>query len=127
VFGTARYTDEAGRLFVGEAAGLQDPEWGFGMWYAMESGSLAARSHLEGFDYAEAARRRFDPVRDATFFNRLLYECLPEAAIPRLFRRASRTRDMPRRLGRHWAPSRVKTKVADVYWPRFATARLKSP
>ncbi|HEX6302103.1 MAG TPA: hypothetical protein VF148_16745 [Acidimicrobiia bacterium] len=39
VFGDTRFIDEAGRLFVGEAAGLQDPEWGFGMWYAMESGA----------------------------------------------------------------------------------------
>jgi flavin-dependent dehydrogenase len=56
VFGKARLADEAGRLFVGEAAGLQDPEWGFGLWYAMESGALAARSLLEGFDYEERGR-----------------------------------------------------------------------
>jgi hypothetical protein len=98
--------------------------WSFGMWCAMESGSLAARFHIEGFDYAEAARRRFDPVREASFFNRVLYEHLPKAAIPWLLRRASRTQDMRLRLSRHWAPSGVKTRAADVSWPRFATARL---
>lgn len=124
VFGHTRYTDEAGRLFVGEAAGLQDPEWGFGMWYAMESGSLAARSHFEGSDYDDAARRRFDPIRDAAFTNRILYERLPDAAIPWLFRRATRCPDMRRRLGRHWNPSRFKSTTARLAWPRFARSRL---
>ncbi len=35
-------------LFAGEAAGFQDPLWGFGMRYAMVSGCLAARAALSG-------------------------------------------------------------------------------
>lgn len=124
VFGDTRYSDEAGRLLVGEAAGLQDPEWGFGMWYAMESGALAARSHLEGFDYDDVARRRFDPIREAAFTNRFVYERLPRAAIPWLFRRAAATGDMRRRLGRHWKPTGFKSTTARLTWPRFARTRL---
>lgn len=123
VFGAPRYRDQAGRLFVGEAAGLQDPEWGFGMWYAMESGFLAARSHVEGFDYADAARTRFDPCREAAFFNRFLYERLPKAAIPWLFRRATGSGDVRDRLRRHWRPSRLKSAAARLVRPRFADSR----
>lgn len=36
------FGDEAGVILAGEVAGLQDPEWGFGMLYATESGALAA-------------------------------------------------------------------------------------
>jgi len=43
-----RPVDRSGRLYVGEAAGLQDPAWGFGLRYALESGALAARCLLEG-------------------------------------------------------------------------------
>lgn len=124
VFGTPRYRDEAGRLYVGEAAGLQDPEWGFGMWYAMESGALAARSHLEGFDYARAARRQFGPIRDAAFCNRLVYERLPPVAIPWLFRRAASSADIRGRLGRHWAPNPIKSAIARLALPWFARSRL---
>jgi hypothetical protein len=60
-----RYTDPAGRLYAGEAAGLQDPQRGFGIGYALTSGALSATSLLEGTDYAERARRRFDPIRRA--------------------------------------------------------------
>ncbi|MCB1055898.1 MAG: NAD(P)/FAD-dependent oxidoreductase [Acidobacteria bacterium] len=35
-------------LVAGEAAGFQDPLWGFGMRYALLSGHLAARAWLEG-------------------------------------------------------------------------------
>ncbi|GMQ98134.1 MAG: NAD(P)/FAD-dependent oxidoreductase [Acidimicrobiia bacterium] len=125
VFGTAGFTDEAGRLFVGEAAGLQDPEWGFGMWYAMESGSLAARSLLEGFDYAEAARKRFDNRRETALFNRLLFERLPDAVVPRLLRRGAESADLLARLRRHWAPNVAKSAVAKAVLPRFRRVRLE--
>lgn len=124
VFGSARYSDEAGRLYVGEAAGLQDPEWGFGMWYAMESGALAARSLLEGFSYDEAAGDRFDGRREAALFNRLLYERLPAGVVPLLLRKGAASSDLRRRLRRHWAPNVLKSGVARVALPRFTRTRL---
>jgi hypothetical protein len=85
---------------------------------------LPDRSHLEGFDYDDVARRRFDPIRDAAFTNRFIYERLPRAAIPWLFRRAAATRDMRRRLGRHWKPTGFKSTTARLTWRRFAKTRL---
>jgi len=125
VFGTTGFSDEAGRLFVGEAAGLQDPEWGFGMWYAMESGSLAARSLLEGFDYADAARKRFDNRRETELFNRLLFEQLPDAVVPSLLKRNAESVELLARLRRHWAPNILKSAVARAVLPRFRRVRLE--
>jgi flavin-dependent dehydrogenase len=124
VFGSARYTDEAGHLFVGEAAGLQDPEWGFGMWYAMESGHLAARSILEGFDYATAAGAAFDARREAAFFNRLFFERLPRRAVPPLLRRGAQSEDLVKRIHDHWQPNRLKSFLAHRALPRFERKRL---
>ncbi len=125
VFGLTGYSDEAGRLFVGEAAGLQDPEWGFGMWYAMESGALAARSLLEGFDYKEAASGQFDRRREVALFNRLLYESLPAAAVPWLLKQGAGSSDLRSRLRRHWAPNTLKSGLARAVLPRFRRTRLK--
>lgn len=114
VYGAARFSDEAGRLYVGEAAGLQDPEWGFGLWYAMESGALAARSLVEGFDYADAAARRFEPARRTGFVNRFVFELLPAAAYRPMLRAAARGPDLVTRIERHWQPSRLKSALAPL-------------
>ncbi len=124
VFGKAQFSDEAGRLFVGEAAGLQDPEWGFGMWYAMESGILAARSLLEGFDYKSAAHDKFDDQRQAAFFNRMLYERLPARVVSTLLRRGAQSSDLRGRLRRHCAPNTLKSAIAGAAMPSFTRARL---
>mgnify|MGYP002783543765 CR=1 FL=1 len=59
---------------VGEAAGLQDFLWGFGIRLAVQSGVLAARAILEGRDYASAAAARFAPVLRRGVVNRWLWE-----------------------------------------------------
>jgi flavin-dependent dehydrogenase len=64
------------RLYVGEAAGVQDLLWGFGMRTAMRSGYLAARSIIEGTDYTEAARKNFGDYLKAGVVNRFLWETL---------------------------------------------------
>lgn len=125
VFGSARFTDEAGRLYVGEAAGLQDPEWGFGMWYAMESGALAAQSLLNGFDYRATAQRRFEPMRKAGFANRFVYERLPRRVVPLLLRRVAPSPGLLHRLRRHWAPSLLKSALSRLVLPVFTRTRLR--
>ncbi|GMQ93821.1 MAG: NAD(P)/FAD-dependent oxidoreductase [Acidimicrobiia bacterium] len=125
VFASTGFTDEGGRIFVGEAAGLQDPEWGFGMWYAMESGALAALSLLEGFDYDEAAGNRFDSRREAALFNRLLFERLPAMIVPTLLKKNVESTDLLGRLGRHWQPNILKSAIAKAALPHFSRTRLK--
>lgn len=67
---------KAGRMYVGEAAGLQDLLWGFGIRIAMQSGNLAARCLLEGKDYAAEARQLFDPDLRVGVVNRAIWEHL---------------------------------------------------
>lgn len=62
------------RLYVGEAAGIQDFLWGFGIRDAIASGFLAARSILEGRSYEEMARTYFGRKLRASLVNRYLWE-----------------------------------------------------
>ncbi len=63
-------------LYVGEAAGLQDMLWGFGMRIAMASGRLAAECLIAGRDYEAAAHAAFDRRLKAGVVNRWLWEVL---------------------------------------------------
>jgi len=67
---------ERGTLFVGEAAGLQDLFWGFGIRTAIESGALAAQSLITGSSYEVLARKRFLRRHRASIVNRFLWESL---------------------------------------------------
>src|SRR3989304_4248282 len=67
---------ENGKYYVGEAAGLQDCLWGFGMRYAMTSGFLAARALIENKDYEALIRDNLIPMQKASLVNRFLFEML---------------------------------------------------
>jgi flavin-dependent dehydrogenase len=72
-----RWTDfwqsESTALRVGEAAGLQDYLWGFGIRYALHSGYLAAQALDQGFDYNQAIRTQIHPLVHTSFINRAVY------------------------------------------------------
>ena len=61
-------------LLVGEAAGLQDFLWGFGMRFAFASGYLAARSVICKKDYEKIAEEHFGKRLRAGVINRWLME-----------------------------------------------------
>lgn len=65
-----------GSLYAGEAAGLQDFLWGFGIRTAVRSGRLAAQCLLEGRDYAREATARFGASLKASVVNRFVWEAL---------------------------------------------------
>ncbi len=73
--GRSRFQQGA-TLFVGEAAGLQDLLWGFGIRSAVTSAHLAARCLLEGRDYEAAAQAAFGSHLRAGVVNRFLWEAL---------------------------------------------------
>ncbi len=66
-----KYVHE-GRWYVGEAGGLQDFMWGFGMRYAITSGVLAANDILGGDDYEREVRKQLVPLVKASAINRWL-------------------------------------------------------
>jgi flavin-dependent dehydrogenase len=71
--GRPRWSD-GGALVVGEAAGLQDFLWAFGLRAALRSGVLAANSILAGDDFAEAATAHFGGFIKGGVVNRFLWE-----------------------------------------------------
>jgi len=89
---TIRYR-ENGRLYVGEAGGLQDPMWGFGMRFAMRSGYLAARSIIDGTDYERVAAASFDDLIRAGTVNRYLWDQYAVKNYAFLFDRLKSVRD----------------------------------
>ena len=61
-------------LYVGEAAGLQDLLWGFGMRYAIISGYLAARSIIENTSYTKLVKEKLLDKHKASIVNRFFIE-----------------------------------------------------
>ncbi len=62
--------------FVGEAAGLQDLLWGFGIRNALTSGWLAARGVITRTSFTKLAQHRFRQRNRAGVVNRYLWERL---------------------------------------------------
>jgi flavin-dependent dehydrogenase len=65
-----------GKLIVGEAAGLQDFLWGFGMRNAILSGYLAAKSIIDNEDYTKLIEKNFQNYLKNSLVNRFLWEKL---------------------------------------------------
>ena len=61
-----------GRHYVGEAGGLQDFMWGFGMRYAITSGVYAAHSIMGQSDYEKKVRNHLVPLIKVSAINRFL-------------------------------------------------------
>jgi flavin-dependent dehydrogenase len=63
-------------LQIGEAAGLQDFLWGFGIRSAIRSGVAAAHCLTDGRDWQAEAEHRFSSALRASVVNRFLFETL---------------------------------------------------
>jgi flavin-dependent dehydrogenase len=111
---------ENGRVYVGEAAGLQDFLLGFGMRYALLSGHLAARSLLTGKPYEQLLARHLGDGFRAGFVNRMLYNRIGNAGYRFLIRWLSRAPDVS-----DWARRVYSfTPLHRALWPvAKATAR----
>jgi flavin-dependent dehydrogenase len=71
-----------GRIYVGEAAGLQDLLWGFGMRTAVVSGYLAAKAIIEGEDYSVLAKEHFEDYLRNGIVNRYLFSMMGNRVYP---------------------------------------------
>ncbi|MBI4090380.1 MAG: NAD(P)-binding protein [Candidatus Kerfeldbacteria bacterium] len=79
--------------YVGEAAGLQDFLWGFGIRAALWSGWLAAQSIIEQTSYPKLAGRMFADRNRAGVVNRYLWEKFRRRRNERVVRRIGRSAD----------------------------------
>jgi flavin-dependent dehydrogenase len=100
-----------GTLYAGEAAGLQDALWGFGMRFALVSGHMAARALVDRTpgDYDRSLRARFAGILRASVVNRYFYERLGDTGYARLLRRIARAADARDWLRRFYGPRLWKT------------------
>jgi flavin-dependent dehydrogenase len=95
-FGLPQTAQRDGRLYVGEAAELQDPLFGFGLRMSMTTGYLAARGILDGRDYDSLWQARLTPQLQAAAVHRMLFQQIGNIGyrllLPyvRLFARAGR-------------------------------------
>jgi len=94
-------------LFAGEAAGFQDPLWGFGMRYAMVSGHLAGHAVLNGdlTLYDRSWESRFGGQLRRGIVNRYLYARLGDRGYAALVRHLDHAADVRQALGRHYGAS----------------------
>ena len=103
-------TARKGRLlYAGESAGFQDALWGFGMRYAMLSGSLAGQCFLEGRheEYDRRWQERFGGGLRASIVNRYLFEKLGNAGYAALLADVQKYAD-----GRDW----LRDHYAENWW-----------
>ena len=115
-----------GQLYVGEAAGLQDGLWGFGIRYAITSGVLAARALLGEIEYESAVREVLRPFQGASLANRWLMTRLGhrgQAIVARLWLKSQRKRgDGLRFISRLYQPSWLHALIQ-----RTVASRLLQP
>jgi hypothetical protein len=111
-------------LFAGEAAGFQDPLWGFGMRYAMVSGGLAARALLAGApaSYDRLWKRRLGGFMRAAVVNRWAYERLGDSRYEPFLRRIERAPDPREWLRRFYTPALWKSLLYPLAARRVSTA-----
>ena len=108
-----------GREFViGEAAGLQDFLWGFGIRHALTAGHLAAQAVLTGEDWQTLADRHLRPLVRASLVNRWLYDHVPNKGYELLVRRFARDPDLNALVSRWYHPRRLHRWL----WPLAARA-----
>jgi flavin-dependent dehydrogenase len=103
-------------LFVGEAAGFQDALWGFGMRYAMVSGSLAARALVSGAleDYDRLWERRLGGLVRTGIVNRFLCGKLGERGYAGLLWLLDRASDPRALLRQQYHPSPLKNLLYPI-------------
>ncbi|HEY1253013.1 MAG TPA: NAD(P)/FAD-dependent oxidoreductase [Thermoanaerobaculia bacterium] len=98
-------------LYAGEAAGLQDALWGFGMRCALVSGHMAGEALLakRPAQYDHSFRRRFTGFLRTSVVNRYFYERMGDRGYARLLHAIARAQDAREWLRRFYAPRLWKT------------------
>lgn len=91
-----------GKLFVGEAAGFLDASRGFGVRYAIITGALAARSIIDGSDYASLLRERFGNEFDKNLRKRAALDGLSNDDYDQILRGLGEKKSITEYLNNGW-------------------------
>lgn len=108
-YGITPLIEKAERPVVGEAAGFQDANWGFGMRLAILSGYLAARAIVEGKDYWGMVRQQVTPWVKSSWVNRKLVEAAGDGAVRLLLTMLAWQQEPRRSLALLYRPHPLKS------------------
>jgi flavin-dependent dehydrogenase len=112
-----------GARVIGEAAGFLDYLWGFGIRHAMLSGTLAARSIVEGVDYETLVAREVRPLVATSLVNRRFYDYAGNHAYRLLIRYFCGRADLRASLQRFYRARRVRS----MFVPWIVRSLAKQP
>ncbi len=120
-FASGRLSSGGPQILVGEASGLQDALWGFGMRYAMRSGVLAARrlGRIGDPRRDRLAERYLVGLYRAGAVNRYVYSRLGSRGYSLFLRLLARSADPRVWLQKRYAPSIWKSIVAPIVMKSF--------
>ena len=96
---------ENNQIFTGEAAGLQDILWGFGMRYAINSGYYAAQSIIENKDYEKLIREHLSGRLKTSIVNRYFSEKYKDWFYVYLINQAKKKKNWINLLQKQYNPS----------------------
>jgi flavin-dependent dehydrogenase len=105
-FGVPRTARKGDILYAGEAAGFQDPLFGFGIRSALLSGAAAGRALASGHSaqYERFWKQRLRDYHITAASNRWFYDRLGERGYHRLLQNYTQEQDIRKLLRRSYAP-----------------------
>lgn len=123
-FGLPRSARKGPILYAGEAAGFQDPLFGFGIRWALLSGAAAGRALLagDGEQYERFWKRRLRSYHQTAATNRWFYGRLGDRGYRKLLSHYPAGQDIRERMRRLYAPRLWKRA-----WYQLALARRQRP
>jgi len=102
------------KIYIGEACGMQDYLWGFGMRYAIVSAHLAAKSIVEKKDFYKLYKKEILPKIKTSVSNRLIFKMLGNRSYRTFINNLAKIEDPLDFLDRFYKPSLLKSIVYPV-------------
>ncbi len=105
------FNKDFSKIYIGEAGGIQDYLWGFGMRYALLSGYLAAQSIINKTDYYKLYNKVILPKLKTSIANRLIFKLLGKTGYKMFINYFAKTDDPLAFLRRFYNPSPLKSAI----------------
>jgi flavin-dependent dehydrogenase len=106
--------EENGRIYIGEAAGLQDYLFAFGLRQAITSGYLAAISILKNQSYDKLIKEKLAPQLKISLTNRFLFSLLGNRGYSRSLERGRKIKDPLGRMNKVYNVSRLQKMILPI-------------
>jgi hypothetical protein len=106
--------EEDGRIYIGEAAGLQDYLFAFGLRQAITSGYLAAISILKNQSYDKLIKEKLAPQLKISLTNRFLFSLLGNRGYSRSLERGRKINNPLGRMNKIYNVSRLQKMIFPI-------------